>query len=236
MFRSVLSSQHHSTNAPYSYVIRLPPTPYFRGSTALEGLRLLIEVSRPYSDTSHQAGLLCMSDRPVAETSTWQHHITLTRDGHFHGPHEIRTRNPSKPTAADSRLRRRGHRDRRRRCIITSIDSVSKWKCLPLSLSPCLIVTWTDLFTRQWTGVNSNGLTEDSHNSTVYNANTDVAVERYTCGSTCSYFSISYRHAQFHSPWIATYGKDTPLCMPGLSRPALCFIQQHVTTRTFKAL
>jgi len=69
-FPSVLSSRHHSTNAPFSYVIRLPPTLYFHGSTALEDLGLLIEVSRPDSDTSHQVGLLRVSDRPVAETST----------------------------------------------------------------------------------------------------------------------------------------------------------------------
>jgi len=52
------------------------------------------------------------SDRPVAETSTWQH-TTLTREKHL-SPVEIRTRNPSKQTAADLRLRTRGHRDRLR--------------------------------------------------------------------------------------------------------------------------
>jgi hypothetical protein len=39
---------------------------------------LFIEVSRSQSDTPHSVDLPCTSDRPVAETSTWQH-TTLTR-------------------------------------------------------------------------------------------------------------------------------------------------------------
>jgi len=55
--------------------------------------RLIIEISR-----SHSVRLICMSDQPDAQTSTWQH-ITLTRDGHpCHGG--IRTRNPSKRAAS----------------------------------------------------------------------------------------------------------------------------------------
>jgi hypothetical protein len=34
---------------------------------------LITEDSRSYSDTLHSVGLLCTGDRPVAETSTWQH-------------------------------------------------------------------------------------------------------------------------------------------------------------------
>jgi hypothetical protein len=34
---------------------------------------LIVEVSRSHSDTPHSVGLLWTSDRPVAETSTWQH-------------------------------------------------------------------------------------------------------------------------------------------------------------------
>ena len=50
------------------------------GSTVLVGLDLLIvEVSRLHSDTLHSLGLLWTSDRPVAETSTWQN-TTLAKD------------------------------------------------------------------------------------------------------------------------------------------------------------
>ena len=34
---------------------------------------LPVEVSRSHSDTPHAVGLLWAGDRPVAETSTWQH-------------------------------------------------------------------------------------------------------------------------------------------------------------------
>jgi len=61
-------------------------------------------------NTPHSVGLLWTSDRPDAETSTWQHTL-LPRD--VHGPSGIRTRNPGKRAAADRRLRSRGHRDRR---------------------------------------------------------------------------------------------------------------------------
>ena len=54
-------------------------------------------------------GLLWTSDRPCAETSTWQH-TTLTTD--IHVPGGIRSRNSSKRAAADRRLRLRGHRHR----------------------------------------------------------------------------------------------------------------------------
>ena len=33
---------------------------------------LIVEASRPHSDTSHSVGLLWTSDRPDAQTSTWQ--------------------------------------------------------------------------------------------------------------------------------------------------------------------
>jgi hypothetical protein len=60
--------------------------------------------------TPQSVGLLWTRDRPVAETSTWQHkHLQET---HFHSPGEIRTHDPSKRSAADLRLRPRGHWDR----------------------------------------------------------------------------------------------------------------------------
>ena len=67
---------------------------------------LIIEASRSYSDTPLLVGLLWTSDKPNAETSTWQH----TTHIHAHGG--IWTHNPSKRTAADLRLRPRGHCDR----------------------------------------------------------------------------------------------------------------------------
>jgi len=42
---------------------------------------LIIEASRSHSGTPHSVGLLWTSDRPVAETSAWQH-TSLTRDRH----------------------------------------------------------------------------------------------------------------------------------------------------------
>jgi len=47
---------------------------FYHGSTALVGLGLLIvEVSRSHSDTPHSVRLLRPSDRPVTESSSWQH-------------------------------------------------------------------------------------------------------------------------------------------------------------------
>ena len=54
-----------------------------------------------HNDTSQSAGSLCTSDRPVAETSTWQHN---PRPGGG-----IRTRDPSTRAAADPRLRPLSH-------------------------------------------------------------------------------------------------------------------------------
>jgi len=59
---------------------------------------------------AHSVGLLWTRDRPVAETSPWQHTTFLKRD--IHAPGGIRTRNPSKLTAEDPQFRPRDHRDR----------------------------------------------------------------------------------------------------------------------------
>jgi hypothetical protein len=74
------------------------PSPHYRGFTI------------SHSDTQHSAGLLWTSDQTVAETSTWRH-TTLITDRHP-CPRRIRTRNPSRRTAADPRLRPHGHWDR----------------------------------------------------------------------------------------------------------------------------
>jgi hypothetical protein len=65
-------------------------------------------ITRSHSDTPQSVGLLRTSDRPDAESSTWQH-TTFTRD--IQDRSEIRTCNPSKRTAANPRIRRRGHWD-----------------------------------------------------------------------------------------------------------------------------
>jgi len=55
-------------------------TYFFHALTALVSLDILIvEVSISHSDTPQSVGILWTSDRPVAETSTWQH-ATLKRD------------------------------------------------------------------------------------------------------------------------------------------------------------
>jgi hypothetical protein len=54
---------------------------FCRGSASLVGQGFLFDVSRSHSGTPHSVGLLWTGDRPVAETSTWQH-TTLTRDRH----------------------------------------------------------------------------------------------------------------------------------------------------------
>jgi len=79
---------------------------YFRGSTAVVGLGLLVTVV----SSSQSVGLLRKGDRLVTKTSTWQN-TTLTRDRHLCNG-GIRTRNPSMRAAAHPYLRPRGHRDR----------------------------------------------------------------------------------------------------------------------------
>jgi len=49
-----------------------------------------VEVSRSHSNTPHSVGLLCTSDRSVAENTTWKH-TTLRSEGN---PHLRRDSNP----------------------------------------------------------------------------------------------------------------------------------------------
>ena len=74
---------------------------------ALVGQGLIIETSR--SDTPHWVGLLWMSDKPDAETSTWQHKHSQETD--IDAPGGIRTRNPNTRAAEGPSLRPRGHWD-----------------------------------------------------------------------------------------------------------------------------
>ena len=57
-------------------------------------------------DTPQSAGLLWTNDRPVAETSSWQHTL-FTRERH--DPGGIRTYSPRKWAAADPFPKPRGH-------------------------------------------------------------------------------------------------------------------------------
>jgi hypothetical protein len=60
--------------------------------------------------TPQSVGLLRTRDRPVEETSTWQH--KHSPETNIHAPGGIRTHDPSKRSAADPRLRSRGHWNR----------------------------------------------------------------------------------------------------------------------------
>ena len=84
---------------------------FFHGATAPSGpmALIIVEALRSHSDTPHSVGLLWISDQIDAEESSALQHRTPTRDP---CPRGIRTGNPSKPAAADQRLRPRGHRDR----------------------------------------------------------------------------------------------------------------------------
>jgi hypothetical protein len=66
---------------------------------------LTVEASRSYPGTPHSVGVYWTSDQPHA-------HLSLPVTTDLHAPGGIETRDPSKRTAADSRLRPRGHRDR----------------------------------------------------------------------------------------------------------------------------
>jgi hypothetical protein len=71
---------------------------------------LIIEASRSHSDTQHSVGLLWTSDQPDARPTPDNTQHSQATDIYARGG--IRTRNPSKRAATDSRLRRRGHWDR----------------------------------------------------------------------------------------------------------------------------
>ena len=75
-----------------------------------------------FLDHTQQRTTLWTSDQLVAKAFTWQH-TTLTTN--IHAPGEIRTYNPSRRTAADLRLRRRGHWDRLFQCY-TFVNMVAR--------------------------------------------------------------------------------------------------------------
>jgi len=69
---------------------------------------LIVEASWSHSDTPQSVRLLLASDQPDAETSTWQH-TTIQTERHSCHRGGIRTLNPSKRVAADTRLRPLGN-------------------------------------------------------------------------------------------------------------------------------
>ena len=69
---------------------------------------LITQSSRSHSDSPHSAGLLWTIYQPNAERHNNQERQTPNAHG------GIRTRNPSKRAAADPRLRRRSHWNRRK--------------------------------------------------------------------------------------------------------------------------
>ena len=76
------------------------------GATAQRGHGLLIrDVSRSHSDTPQSVGLLWTRDQPCRDLYFTKHNTT---DTHAHGG--IRSHNPCKKAAADTRLRTHGHR------------------------------------------------------------------------------------------------------------------------------
>jgi len=72
---------------------------------------LIIEASWLRADNPPLIGLLWTNEKPDAETSTWQH-ATHTTERDIHAPCRIRTHNPNKRAATDSRLRQHGHWNR----------------------------------------------------------------------------------------------------------------------------
>jgi len=72
----------------------------------------VVEATRSLPDAPHSVVLLCTSDQPDAETSTWQHTTITNRQTYIHAAGGIRTRNPKKRAATNPRLRPRGHRKR----------------------------------------------------------------------------------------------------------------------------
>jgi len=92
----------------------------------------IIEASRTHSDTPHSVWLPWASDRPDAETSTWQHK-TLTRQRY--DPGRIWTHSPKKRTPSNPRLRSRGHWDRVVRDTVISFISFHR-HLIPIFSAP----------------------------------------------------------------------------------------------------
>ena len=96
---------------------------------------LIVEVSRLHSDTPHSVGLLWTSDRPVTETSTWQH----SQETVIHALSGIRTNDTSKRAAAEPHLRPLGHWYRQGR---TELDYLIWTKQVSAGSDICKKIFW----------------------------------------------------------------------------------------------
>jgi len=109
--RRVFYSMFHGNNSQKKHEFKFLLKFLFMFQQPLVGQGLLtVEVSKPRSDIRHSVGLLRASDRPDAETSTWQQ--KHSQETNTHGTGWIRTRNPSKRVVADRRLRPHGYWNR----------------------------------------------------------------------------------------------------------------------------
>ena len=100
ILRYCASGWFYNRNILRSTVLQTSNSSLLYGSTAVEGLGFLVfEVSLSLSDTTRSVRLPWTSDRPVAETSTWQQ--TKIEIHKYPCPGGIRTRNPSRWSGAD---------------------------------------------------------------------------------------------------------------------------------------
>ena len=113
---------------------------------------LIIQASRSHSGTPNSVGLLWVSDKADAETSSWQH-TTFTTD-RYHCPSGIRTRTPRKRAAGEPRLRQRGRQDWR-----LWRDGSTDYFSLTLCEDKCpetssgLFACWERPVGAHWTGI-----------------------------------------------------------------------------------
>jgi hypothetical protein len=99
------SESNIHVNAEYSYRFCSPSLFYLLVHSRCRGFLWFHLITLKHTPQSVE--LLWTRDRPVAETSTGQHEHSQETDIHALGG--IRTHDPSKRSAADLRLRRRGH-------------------------------------------------------------------------------------------------------------------------------
>jgi hypothetical protein len=89
----------------FRFVVLTCSTYFFTAGVEVVYFHLIILRHTPQSVI-----LLWTRDRPLAETSTWQH--KHSQETNIHAPGGIQTHDPSKRSAADLRLRPHGHWDR----------------------------------------------------------------------------------------------------------------------------
>ena len=75
--------------------------------------RLIVEVSRPHTIRhTRTPGRTPLNEWSARRRGRYLHNTQQTHETNIHAPSGIQTRDPSKRTAADLRLRPHGHRDR----------------------------------------------------------------------------------------------------------------------------